>query len=333
MSYPATHVERDRFVLDHRGSRVQLDPWRHQGVLVEAEPTEMGEIVDVATIFLTGRECPWRCVMCDLWRYTTPSDTPPGAIPKQIADAVAAMHADRGTLPPQVKLYNAGSFFDPRAVPPQDDDAIVGELTAFDRVIVESHPSLVDRRTWRLRDALEARRAPSRAPTLEVAMGLETAHPDALDRLHKRLTLERFRHSAGQLRSHGVALRVFVLVNPPFIPAADQDAWLRQSVDFAFDCGATVVSLIPTRPGNGAMEELSRLGLFVVPRLRDVERAAASALARTRGRVFADLWDLDRFADCTACIDARRSRLRRMNLEQRVVAPVTCSTCGEVTPA
>ena len=25
----------------------------------------------IATVLLTGRECPWRCAMCDLWRYTT----------------------------------------------------------------------------------------------------------------------------------------------------------------------------------------------------------------------------------------------------------------------
>ena len=27
----------------------------------------------MATVLLTGRECPWRCAMCDLWTYTTVS--------------------------------------------------------------------------------------------------------------------------------------------------------------------------------------------------------------------------------------------------------------------
>ena len=43
-----------------------------------------GVIAESATVFLTGRECPWRCVMCDLWRHTTTADTPPGAIAAQI---------------------------------------------------------------------------------------------------------------------------------------------------------------------------------------------------------------------------------------------------------
>ena len=72
-------------------ARPSLDPWRHQGV--ESTPNRMARrtVVRAATLFLTGSECPWRCVMCDLWRYTTLEDTPVGAIPHQIADALASL--------------------------------------------------------------------------------------------------------------------------------------------------------------------------------------------------------------------------------------------------
>ena len=50
-------------------------------------------MIDATTIFLAGRECPWRCVMCDLWRETTEADTPPGAIPHQIEAAPATRSA------------------------------------------------------------------------------------------------------------------------------------------------------------------------------------------------------------------------------------------------
>ena len=46
-------------------------------------------------------------------------------------------------FPTTVKLYNASNFFDPRAVPESDYDAIAEQLSGLDRVIVESHPSLV----------------------------------------------------------------------------------------------------------------------------------------------------------------------------------------------
>ena len=91
-------------------------------------------------------------------------------------------------------------------------------------------------------------------------------------------------------------------------------------------CGAAVVTLIPTRTGNGAMEALSVEGAFRPPRLDDIERSAALALARIRGheRIFVDLWDLESFSACAACFAARRERLHAMNLEQRVLPPIAC---------
>ena len=238
-----------------------------------------------------------------------------------------------------MKLYNAGSFFDPRAVPEGDYDAVAASLAGLTRVIVESHPSLVGARTARFLEALhslDARRRHQPAgmplPALEVAMGLETAHPDALERLNKKMTVEDFLAAAGRLRSLGAALRVFLLVSPPFVPDADQDAWLRRSVDVALEAGAAAISLIPTRPGNGALGDLEKEGLFRPPGLRDLERSVAVAQVRAvpaGARVFADLWDLDRFADCRHCLDARRDRLRRINLDQHNLPMTPCSHCLE----
>ncbi len=69
--YPATAAARDRFVLERRGPRPAHDPWRYQGLIVEDERTAQGGRARMATVLLTGRECPWRCAMCDLWTYTT----------------------------------------------------------------------------------------------------------------------------------------------------------------------------------------------------------------------------------------------------------------------
>jgi hypothetical protein len=52
-----------------------------QGLIVEDERDEDGHPVRMATVLLTGRECPWRCAMCDLWAYTierTPARRHPG---------------------------------------------------------------------------------------------------------------------------------------------------------------------------------------------------------------------------------------------------------------
>jgi len=125
------------------------------------------------------------------------------------------------------------------------------------------------------------------------------------------------------------------------VPDGEQDAWLLRSIDVAFDCGAGVVSLVPTRSGNGAMEALTAAGEFRQPCLADIERSVDAAFSRVTShepratshkprapRVFVDVWDLERFADCPQCLDARRARLQAMNLEQRVLAPVACPHCG-----
>jgi uncharacterized Fe-S cluster-containing MiaB family protein len=83
-TYPIPAHERNEWILARRGSRNAVDPRVPYAYLVEDERTATGEIVPTATIFLTNRECPLRCLMCDLWRNTTTETVPAGAIPGQI---------------------------------------------------------------------------------------------------------------------------------------------------------------------------------------------------------------------------------------------------------
>ena len=159
-------------------------------------------------------------------------------------------------------------------------------------------------------------------------MGLETVDPDVLPRLNKRMTLNQFSQAADFLRANDIDLRVFILVQPPFMEETESLYWAERSLDFAFDCGASVATLIPTRAGNGAMEELAKLGQFSPPRIETLEAALVYGLALKRGRVFVDLWDLEQLRGCTRCRARRSSRLREMNLRQTIVEPVDCARCG-----
>jgi radical SAM enzyme (TIGR01210 family) len=275
--YPDAPAARDRFIIDLRGPRPAHDPWRYQDVMIEDELTERGDVARVGTIFLTGRECPWRCAMCDLWRFTTRSDTPAGAIPAQIRTA-QQLWRDQGEMVTRLKLYNASNFFDPRAVPTSDYGDVAAAAGHVEQVIVESHPSLIGERVERFLEALDGRR-------LEVAIGLETVHPAALDALNKRMTKDDFANAASVLRRLGVSLRVFLLIAPPFVPRAEQDEWLLASVAFAEACGASVISLIPARAGNGTMEALTAQNLFVAPTPADVERSSALVQSHREPRV------------------------------------------------
>ncbi|HWA88375.1 MAG TPA: hypothetical protein VG710_19260, partial [Opitutus sp.] len=230
--YPAER--RSAWILAQRPPRPAApDPLKPHGVFLEQERLASGEIVSSGVVLLTNKECPWRCLMCDLWKDTTTETVPVGAIPRQIEFA-RQIWAETGPLPRQVKLYNSGSFFDPAAIPTDDYAAIAGNVAFAGNVVVESHPRLIGERTRRLHDLL--------AGSLEVAMGLETAHPEVLARLNKNFDLAQFARAAEFLRAGKIALRVFLLVNPPFLDEADGIAWTVKSAEFAFDCGASAVS-------------------------------------------------------------------------------------------
>lgn len=295
------------------------DPFQPHGVFLERERLATGEIADSGVVLLTNRECPWRCLMCDLWKGTTTTTVPPGAIPAQVAGAVRRWR-EQGGLPVQVKLYNSGSFFDPAAIPDEDYEPIAREVSFARRVVVESHPKLIGERTRRLQALL--------AGSLEVAMGLETAHPQSLASLNKGFDTEQFASAARALARDGIGLRVFLLVNPPFLQGRESGEWVVRSAEFAFDHGATAVTLIPTRTGNGALDRLAAAGEFVEPTLGELESAQDAILALRRGRVFADTWDLERFKTCPVCFGERRQRIEGSNLAQEQLPKVRCPRCA-----
>ncbi|MHC5111031.1 MAG: radical SAM protein [Planctomycetota bacterium] len=282
---------------------------------MEPERARDGNIEDVATIFITNRECPFKCLMCDLWKNTTEQSVPPGAVPHQITEAIRS-------LPPakHVKLYNAGSFFDPGAVPPSDYDAIIDLVAQFETVITEAHPSMIGRRCFDLANRL--------ANKLEVAIGLETVDPEVLPRLNKQMTLDDFDEAVNRLIARNINVRAFILVKAPFQSESEGRFWARASLDHAFDVGVECCCIIPTRAGNGIMDALARQGQFSPPSIETIEDVMDYGIGLQRGRVFVDLWDVDSLLPCDHCRSARVERLQAMNLAQEIRPRISCA-CGD----
>ncbi len=302
----------DAAILAARPAKHPVDPRRPYAFLSEPEHTADGTVEQVATVFLTNRECPFRCLMCDLWQHTLDAPIAPGLIPRQINYVLARLPPTR-----HVKLYNSGNFFDRKAIPPDDYPAIAQRLQGFRTVIVENHPRLCDDACPDFRARLDG--------GLEVALGLETAHPDVLDRLNKRMTVDDYRRAVAYLRGHDIAVRTFILLRPPFLSEAEGVAWAIRSMEVAFESGSGCCSIVPTRGGNGVMEQLARQGHFAPPSLTSLETVLAAGLRLGQGRVFVDLWDVERFFDCQECGPPRRDRLHRMNLTQRIEPSIVCS--------
>ncbi|HUE72906.1 MAG TPA: radical SAM protein [Pirellulaceae bacterium] len=320
MSSPLKLTEHQ--ILSARGSKNAVDPRRPYAYLVEEERSAAGVVEPVATLFLTNRECPLQCVYCDLWKNTTDQRVTAGDIPAQIDHALSRLPPAR-----HIKLYNSGNFFDPQAIPREDHAAIARRVRDFQTLIIENHPLFCDERCLEFR--------PQLAGELEVAIGLETADPEILPRLNKRMMLDDFARAAGFLRDHDLHVRAFIMLKPPYCRSEESAvAWAIHSVEFAVHCGARCCSIIPTRGGNGIMEALAKEGLFSPPRLDSLETVLESALAlpevvRGQVRIFADLWDIERLADCPRCTHMRILRLKQMNDTQARLPPIECN-CGAI---
>jgi radical SAM enzyme (TIGR01210 family) len=302
----------DKWILSQRGEKNKVDPYKPYGWIVEKERLNSGEIEEVGTIFLTNSECPFHCLMCDLWKNTTNTPAPSGAIPDQIRLALGQMPAIR-----HLKLYNSGSFFDPRAIPPEDYSAIAAILDGFETVIVESHPQFIGKRTLDLSDKLHGR--------LQVALGLETVNPSILNLLNKKMDLKAFEKSISFLSQNNILSRAFILLKSPFLTEEEAIYWAERSLDFAFSTGVECCTIIPVRQGNGAMDELLKKGYFQLPEIHSLEQVLEYGIHLNAGRVFADTWDLELFSKCVKCFDSRLKRIESMNLSQKILKQIRCS--------
>ena len=251
--------------------------------------------------------------MCDLWKNTTDKPVPEGAIPKQIEWALAHLPSTK-----HLKLYNSGNFFDRKAIPEQDYERIASLLDNFETVIVESHPKLIDEKSLTFRNMLK--------PELQVAIGLETVHPEVLQKLNKKMKLADFERSVRFLSSNGISSRAFILLRPPFLSESEGVSWAKKSISYAFRTGVTSCTVIPVRSGNGALDALAANNYFEQPDIRSLEEVIEYGIELNEGLVFSDLWDIGLFSSCNKCIDQRRRRLVEMNLYQKKIAPVKC-TC------
>jgi len=301
-----------KWILDHRGPKNPVDWNLPYAWNVEKERTRSGQIEEVGTIFLTNKECPFQCLMCDLWKNTTDQPVPIGTIPAQIEYALERMPTVK-----HLKLYNSGSFFDPGAIPRKDYPVIANLLKDFETVIVESHTSFIDERVLAFRELLK--------PELQVAIGLETVHPEILQLLNKRMSTTDFRDAVSFLKQNGIESRAFILHQLPFLSVEESTLWTKMSIDFAFDSGVECCILIPLRVGNGAMDALMEKGNFQLPTISSLESVLEYGIGLKKGRVFADLWDLEIFSDCHTCFASRKQRLNLMNHEQKLQPFVNCS--------
>ena len=243
------------------------------GVFTEQELTRRGVMEDHNIILTTNKECPFKCVMCDLWKNTLDERVEDGMVAKQVKDALSDLPFAK-----HLKLYNAGSFFDRQSIPKQDTFDIADIIEEYETLIVEAHPKLIGTPCFDFSQYLH--------PQLDVAMGLETVDPNVLPRLNKGMTLDDFERATVDMLEHDIFVRAFILLRTPWQTEEEGIYWAKESIDFAQAIGVECCTIIPLRhnPRNESAD-------FEPPRLESLEEVVEYGLSRNKGRVFGDSWD------------------------------------------
>ena len=300
--------------------------------MVEDERAADGQIARVATVFLTGRECPWRCVMCDLWHYTTPTDTPPGAIEAQLTAA-------RQELARRAEPV-AGSSCTTRRTSSIRGPCRTATIQASPRRSPDLTGSSWSRTRRSSAPASTGFLRPSQPRRTELPPSAPRGRDGSRDRPSRCAGAPQQTDDRRPLRESGrraedARRRVARLSadSPAVRPAGEQDAWLLRSVDAAFRLRATAVSLIPTRAGNGALEALSASGDFA--RRRSTTSSAALDSRSRRRHAVASSWISGISSGLRIVTSASTPGARacgRINLEQRWQPLPACERCSEGGP-
>lgn len=309
-------------VAELRGKKNRVEPFRAVSWLEERENDGSGATAEVLTCFLAAAQCPWRCTMCDLWKNTLEGPTPRGAIPRQIASVIGESRFQGEWI----KLYNSGSFFDRKSIPPGDLVEIARLCEPYKRVIVENHPRLCGPAVIEFQQQLSGQ--------LEVALGVETVQPGMLRRLNKGMDRTHVDRAIDFLVRHAVDVRAFVLVGLPWNFPRETIPWTILTIKHLQRLGVRHISLIPLRLGNGWMERLAEQGQFHPPAFHMVEELFGRLLEQRQSSVITlDLWDWPRTAADCPCLSRRYDRLAKMNLQQRLSGQiVACPSCQRNDP-
>ena len=279
------------------------------GALLEEEVLPDGRRGPIATVYLRNGACPLACAYCGLYRFADDRAATGEEIARQIRHVRECFPRARA-----LKLYNASSLFEPASIVQRDLGRIAGELADLELVVVEARAENAHR-------AIPfARRM---ATPLEVAIGLDVADDELLGRLNKPSSVAAFRAAASRLRAAGILLRVFVLIQPPFVAEQEAGKLAQTGVAEARNAGARIVSLLPVRPSHPPLERLEAGGFWAPPSLETVYDTVASCVdGETIVLVEED--GLDELTGCARCAPRRRRALVALNRSGELAA-VPCA--------
>jgi len=200
-----------------------------------------GKNIERVVIYLRSSGCEWAlksgCTMCGHLKEQTQEDI---SAEQYVEQFVTEYSKYDFAHYPILDLYNNGSFFNDKELPPEARRKIfdiIAEDDDIEMIVLESRPEYITEAKLR-----ETKRI-LKDKRVEIAVGLETINDEIREQcINKGFTLKEFEVAAKLIISI-LNLRVYVLVKPPFITEVEAIYDAIASIKYCFDIGASVVSL------------------------------------------------------------------------------------------
>jgi uncharacterized Fe-S cluster-containing MiaB family protein len=166
---------------------------------------------------------------------------------------------------------------------------------------------------------------------LEVAMGLETIHPNAIEIMNKGMSLADFDRAVAKCQSLNIDVRVFVLLHPPGVDRKESVDWTWKTVAYAMERQVRHISIIPLRAGNGWIDRMIKSEEYQLPTVAMIrelyqsfsrsEIGSAGVASPGNTTVEFDLWDFENWqGGCPQCRESLGKHIARCNRELRILS-------------
>lgn len=280
-------------------------------------------------VVLAAPGCAWArqtggCTNCGFAAaFGTSRPVSPAQLSAQLQEALRRIPAEEPG-PVELDLFCSGSFFNPDEIPESAQTQLLRLGAAHPAVrslLVETRPE------YATPERLSAAREACHGKPLEIAIGLESASPVLLSRIHKGFSFDDFAAAAARVAAAGLGLVVYVLQKP--IDTLEGEALL--------DAAATIRRVFVTGRELGLPVRVALEPCFVVPgtplaRACDEGRyrppwlwSVLAVLVQTHalGRIQVGLSDEGMSAshrprNCERCSARLRAGLAEFNVSQRI---------------
>lgn len=212
-----------------------------------------GEKVRAMVVIMRTNGCCWvkhgGCTMCG-YREASLTSVTEDDLNRQVDEALSKYKGE-----PFVKFYTSGSFLDDNEVPQTVRARIFREFADCKRILFESRPEFIT--------AESVAGLPS---NVTVALGLESSDPEVLrTSVRKGFTPDDILRAGTLLKEHGLGVRTYLLLKPPFMTESMAIEDAVRSARFA-DAFSDEISVNPLNVQRGTyVERLWKRGEFRSP--------------------------------------------------------------------